>query len=169
MVRQVLVAVTLAAALSLAAFTHGQNAGPYKVLRIQMVGGDGGFDYVTADPDGRHLYVARSGPGGHIRVFNFDTLAEVGDIPNTSAHGGAVDSDTRHCFATSNPATMFDGETFAILKKIDVQGRQHGYGPLHTVVDSRCGRSRFPVLQEPFLGAADGEYWHRLGICSLLF
>jgi DNA-binding beta-propeller fold protein YncE len=127
MVRKALVAVTLAATLPLALFAHGQDAGPYKVLRIQLVGGDGGFDYVTADPDGRNLYVARSGPGGHIGVFNLDTLAQVGDIPDTSAHGGAIDTETGHGFATSNPVTMFDGKTFAILKKIDVQGHPDGY------------------------------------------
>ncbi len=127
MVRKALVAVTLAATLSLPAFAHAQDAGPYKVLRIQLVGGEGGFDYVTADPDGRNLYVARSGPAGHIGVFNLDTLAQVGDIPNTSAHGGAVDTHTGHGFATSNPVTMFDGKTFAILKRIDVQGHPDGY------------------------------------------
>lgn len=127
MVSQALLAVSLAATFSLSAFAQGQDVGPYKVLRIQMVGGDGGFDYVTADPDGRNLYVARSGPGGHIGVFNLDTLAQVGDISNTSAHGGAVDTDTGHGFATSKPVTMFDGKTFAILKKIDVQGNPDGY------------------------------------------
>ena len=49
--------------LSLSGFANAQESGPYKVLKIQLVGGDGGFDYVTADPDGRNLYVARSGPG----------------------------------------------------------------------------------------------------------
>ncbi len=101
--------------------------GPYQVTKIQLVGGDGGFDYVTADSDGRNLYVARSGPQGHIGVFNLDTLAQVGDIPGTSAHGGAVDTETGHGFATSKPVTMFDAKTFAILKKIDFQGNPDGY------------------------------------------
>jgi DNA-binding beta-propeller fold protein YncE len=104
-----------------------QNSSPYKVLKIQLIGGEGGFDYVTADPDGRNLYVARSGPAGHIGVFNLDTLAQVGDIPGTSAHGGAVDTATGHGFATSKPVTMFDAKTFAILKKIDVAGNPDGY------------------------------------------
>jgi DNA-binding beta-propeller fold protein YncE len=104
-----------------------QDSGPYKVIKIQLVGGDGGFDYVTADSDGRNLYVARSGPAGHIGVFNLDTLAQVGDIPGLSAHGGAVDTQTGHGFATSKPVTMFDSKTFAILKKIDVQGNPDGY------------------------------------------
>ena len=42
-----------------AAVAAGQD-GPYQVTKIQLVGGDGGFDYVTADSDGRNLYVARS-------------------------------------------------------------------------------------------------------------
>ena len=174
MVRRALVAVTLAIAVSLAASAHGQDAGPYKVLRIQLVGGDGGFDYVTADPDGRNLYVARSGPIGHIGVFNLDTLAPVGDIPNTSAHGGAVDTETGHGFATSSPVTMFDGKTFAILKKIDVQGHPDGYlndtynhhfyilshaEPNITVLDDKDGSilGTINIGGAPEQAAADGQ------------
>src|SRR5208337_877027 len=122
-----LVVATLALTLSFAGSALAQAGGPYKVLKIQLVGGDGGFDYVTADPDGRNLYVARSGPAGHIGVFNLDTLAQVGDLPGVSAHGAAVDTVTGHGFATSKPVTMFDAKTFAILKKIDVQGNPDGY------------------------------------------
>src|SRR5579864_8055180 len=118
---------TLSVAISFSSLACAQNSGPYKVLKIQLVGGDGGFDYVTADPDARNLYVARSGPFGHIGVFNLDTLAQVGDIPGTSAHGAAVDTASGHGFATSKPVTMFDAKTFAVLKKIDVQGNPDGY------------------------------------------
>jgi DNA-binding beta-propeller fold protein YncE len=124
---KILVVATLAFAFSLGALAPAQENGPYKVLKIQMVGGDGGFDYVTADPDGRNLYVARSGSDGHVGVFNLDTLSQVGDIPGTSAHGAAVDTATGHAFATSSPVTMFDAKTFAVLKKIDVQGHPDGY------------------------------------------
>lgn len=124
---KILVVATLAFAFSVGALAPAQEKGPYKVLKIQMVGGDGGFDYVTADPDGRNLYVARSGSDGHVGVFNLDTLSQVGDIPGTSAHGAAVDTATGHAFATSSPVTMFDAKTFAVLKKIDVQGHPDGY------------------------------------------
>ncbi|MGA3129351.1 MAG: YncE family protein [Terracidiphilus sp.] len=117
----------LAAIFSVSALVFAQANGPYKVQKIQLVGGDGGFDYVTADPDGRNLYVARSGQGGHIGVFNLDTLAQVGDLPDVSGHGAAVDTATGHGFATSKPVTMFDAKTFAILKKIDVEGNPDGY------------------------------------------
>jgi hypothetical protein len=122
-----LVVATLTVILSLTGFAKAQDSDLYKVVKIQLVGGDGGFDYVTADSDGRNLYVARSGPTGHIGVYNLDTLAQVGDIPGVSGHGGAVDNATGHGFATSKPVTMFDSKTFTILKKIDVQGNPDGY------------------------------------------
>ena len=121
-----LIAAGLMAASMLGA-ARAQESGPYKVIKIQLTGGDGGWDYVTADPDGRHLFVARSGPNGHIGVYNLDTLEQVGDIPDVSAHGGAVDTVTGHGFATSNPVTMFDAKTFAVIKKIDTGGHPDGY------------------------------------------
>ena len=124
---RLLATAAFAIAVPFAINSVGQQNGPYKVLKIQLVGGDGGFDYVTADPDGRNLYVARSGPSGHIGVFNLDSLAQVGDIPGTSAHGAAVDTATGHGFATASPVAMFDSRTFAVLKKIDVQGHPDGY------------------------------------------
>ena len=127
MIRNLLAAAIIAAIASLAGLAHAQATGPYQVQKIQLVGGDGGFDYVTADPDGRNLFVARSGASGHIGVFNLDTLAQVGDIAGASAHGAAVDTSTGHGFATSKPITMFDAKTFAVIKKIDVDGNPDGY------------------------------------------
>ena len=119
--------IAIAAVFIVSALACAQANGPYKVQKIQLVGGDGGFDYVTADPDSRNLYVARSGTAGHVGVFNLDTLAQVGDLPGVSGHGAAVDTATGHGFATSKPVTMFDAKTFVVLKKIDVQGNPDGY------------------------------------------
>ena len=124
--------LALAALLPLAAIAQAPvqtrvQSGPYKILQTVKVGGEGGFDYVTADSDARTLYVARSGPAGHVSVFNLDTLAQVGDIVGTSAHGADADAATGHGFATSKPVTMFDSKTFAVLKKIDIQGSADGY------------------------------------------
>jgi DNA-binding beta-propeller fold protein YncE len=124
MTRKPLVLAALAALIPLTALAQ---SGPYKILQTVKVGGDGGFDYVTADSDNRALYVARSGAAGHIGVFNLDTFAQIGDIPGVSAHGAMVDDATGHGFATSKPITMFDAKTFAVLKKIDVQGNPDGY------------------------------------------
>jgi len=113
------------AAVALIGFAQ-QPAGPYKVLNTAKVGGSGGFDYVNADEAGRRLYVARSGQGARITVFNLDTLEPVGEIPNVSAHGAVVSPKTNHGFASSKPVVMFDSKTLAPIKTIDVDGGPDG-------------------------------------------
>jgi YVTN family beta-propeller protein len=100
--------------------------GPYKILRTAKVGGDGGFDYVNVDVDGRRLYIARTGATPRITVFNLDTLEPVGEVPTTNAHGAVIDAKTNHGFATSKPITMFDTKTLAQIKTIEVQGNPDG-------------------------------------------
>ena len=56
-------------------------AGPYKVLKVAKVAGEGGFDYVSADSAGRRLYIPRSGPSARITVFNLDTLSRLAQSP----------------------------------------------------------------------------------------
>jgi hypothetical protein len=100
--------------------------GPYKVVKTAKVGGAGGFDYVYADVAGRRLYVARSGTPGRMTVFNLDTLAPAGEIPNVSAHGAVVSTKSGHGFGSSNPISMWDSKTLAPIKTIEVQGGPDG-------------------------------------------
>jgi DNA-binding beta-propeller fold protein YncE len=101
--------------------------GPYKVVKSAKVGGEGGFDYVAADPDRRHLYVVRSGQAGRISAYDMDTLKLAGEIPNVSGgHGVAVDPKTGHAFSSSSPVVMFDSKTLAVIKTIPVEGRPDG-------------------------------------------
>ena len=116
----------LAAALVLATAAGSAQTGPYKVLKTVKVGGAGGYDYVFADSDGRRLYIPRSGQGARITVFDLDTLAPAGEIPNVNAHGVVVDSKSGHGFASSRPVVMFDAKTLAVAKTIDVQGNPDG-------------------------------------------
>jgi hypothetical protein len=103
------------------------TAGPYKVVKMAKVGGDGGFDYVYADSDGRRLYIPRTGAtGARITVFNLDTFEPTGEIPNTNARGAAVDSKSGHGFVSSKPVVMFDTRTLVPIKTIDVQGGPDG-------------------------------------------
>jgi hypothetical protein len=124
--RAVVLAAGIAMAASLGLAQHAPTAGPYKVQKNAKVGGDGGFDYVYADPAGRRLYVARSGPMGRITVFDLDTLAPVGVVPDANGHGVAVDPKVNHGFLTSKPIVMFDSKTLAKIKTIDVQGGPDG-------------------------------------------
>jgi len=127
----IIIAVVFALSAS-AAFGQAAPAdsadGPYKVVKIAKVGGEGGFDYVAADPDTRHLYVARSGrPSGRVSAYDLDTLKLVGEVPNVNGgHGVAVDPKTGHAFVSSNPVVMFDSKNLAVIKTIPVQGNPDG-------------------------------------------
>jgi DNA-binding beta-propeller fold protein YncE len=90
------------------------------------VGGDGGFDYVYADADGRRLYIPRTGNPARVTVYNLDTQESVGEIANTNARGAAVDPKSGHGFASSKPVAMWDAKTLALIKTIDVQGGPDG-------------------------------------------
>ena len=64
----------LIAVAAASATYQASSEGPYHVLQTAKVGGDGGFDYVYADSDGRKLYVPRSRQNSRVSVFNLDTL-----------------------------------------------------------------------------------------------
>ena len=116
------------AALALAGLAQQTpGSGPYKVVKTVKVGGAGVFDYVYADVDGRRLYIPRpAAAGARITVFDLDSLASVGEIPNANARGVAVDPKSHHGFATSKPVVMWDTKTLAAIKTIDVEGGPDG-------------------------------------------
>ena len=102
------------------------TAGPYKVLKTAKVGGEGGFDYISADVEGRRLYVPRTGPLGQLTVYNLDTLEPAGTIAKIGSGGAAVDPKSHHGFSTTKPITMWDSTTLQVIKTIDVDGRPDG-------------------------------------------
>ena len=100
--------------------------GPYKVLKTAKVGGDGGFDYISADSEGRRLLVPRNGPNGRVSIYDLDTLNPTGEVAMTACGGAVVDPKSGHGFATTKPVTMWDTKTNAVIKTIDVPGRPDG-------------------------------------------
>jgi hypothetical protein len=118
--------ISAVAVAAVAFIAFAQESGPYKILKTVKVGGGGGFDYVDNDGAGRRLYVARSGQGARITVFDLDTLAPVGEIPGASAHGAVVSPKTGHGIASSKPLVLFDAKTLAPIKTIEVSGGPDG-------------------------------------------
>ncbi len=125
-------AVTAAIAI-VAAVGLAQQSGPYKVLKTVKTGGTGGFDYIFADSAGRRLYIARGADNSmtppapaRITVFDLDTLASAGEVPDTRANGAVVDVASGHGFAGSKPVTMFDTKTLKVIKMINVDGAPDG-------------------------------------------
>lgn len=131
------------------------SSGPYKILKKVKAGGEGGFDYISADVEGRRLYVPRNGTGAPgLMVFNLDTLEPAGSIPSILAGGAAVDPKSHHGFSTTKPVTMWDSQTLQVIKTIDVDGRPDGImydpyneriwifshqAPYATVIDGKDG------------------------------
>jgi hypothetical protein len=130
------------------------EAGPYKVIKTAKVGGDGGFDYINADVDGRRLYIPRRGMPARITIYDLDTLKPAGEIPDVNGHGAVVDPKTNHAFTSSKPVVMWDIKTLAPIKNIEVQGNPDGIffdafnqrvyifshvAPFATVIDSKDG------------------------------
>ena len=141
--------VLLALAVSLSAQT------PYSLQKKAKVGGTGGTDYIYADVDGRRLYIPRTGNPARITVFDLDTLAPVGEVPNASAHGAVVSTKSGHGFATSKPVAMWDTKTLATIKTIDVQGNPDGI--LYDGFNDRVYILSHSAPNATVINAADGS------------
>src|SRR6476661_2455091 len=88
--------------------------GPYKLVQAAKVGGEGNFDYVYADADGRKLYIPRA---DRVTVFDLDNLKPLGEIPGArGARGAAVDPASHHGFCSSSPVVMWDTHTLETIK-----------------------------------------------------
>jgi DNA-binding beta-propeller fold protein YncE len=148
-------AVVLALVACIGLAQQAPTAGPYKVLKTAKVGGDGGFDYVYADVDGRRLYIPRTGPNPRITVFNLDTLEPAGEIPKTSARGAAVDPKSSHGFSSSKPVAMWDTKTLALIKTIEVEGNPDGI--LFDPFNSRVWVFSHRAPNATVINAADGS------------
>ena len=85
------------------------------------IGGDGGTDYLAAEPGSRRVFVSR---GTHVMVIDGPTGKVIGDIPDTPrVHGIAFAPRSKHGFTTNggdSTVTMFDLQTLAPIKRIKI-------------------------------------------------
>jgi YVTN family beta-propeller protein len=102
----------------------GAQSGNYHIVRKISAGGEGGWDYLTADSKNRRLYVSR---GSHVMVFDMDRDTLVGDIANTpGVHGVAIDYAHNHGFTSNgrdSSVTVFDLISLAPIKTVHIKGR----------------------------------------------
>src|SRR6476619_2205309 len=100
--------------LLIAAAMAAPNAGNAQAFKVQKysIGGDGGTDYVTAEPGTGRVFVSR---GSHVMVVDGTTGKVIGDIPDTPRmHGVGLAPKYNHGFTTNggdSTVTMFDLKT----------------------------------------------------------
>jgi DNA-binding beta-propeller fold protein YncE len=93
------------------------------VIKTYKVGGEGGWDYLKADPDSRRLFISRA---AHVIVLDMDSGKVVGNIPDTpGVHGIALANDLGRGFTSNGregSVTIFDLKTLAPITKVKAVG-----------------------------------------------
>ena len=95
-------------------------AGGYHLLKTIPIPGDYGWDYLTADSDGRRLYVSHD---KEVVVIDLDSGAIVGKVPGSDVHGIAIVRELGRGFISATDpgsVTIFDLKTLAVVGKVTV-------------------------------------------------
>ena len=119
MTRRTLVVAALLLTSSLA-WPGVTTAQGFKTAKFS-IGGDGGTDYLTAEPGSTRVFVSR---GTHVMVLDGTTGKVLGDIRDTPrTHGIALAPKSGRGFITNggdSTVTMFDLKSLAVIKKIAI-------------------------------------------------
>jgi DNA-binding beta-propeller fold protein YncE len=107
--------------------THALQSQTFTIEKYS-IGGEGGTDYLTAEPGTGRVFVSRS---SHVMVLDGNKGTVIGDIQDTpNNHGIALVAKYNHGFITcrgDSTVTMFDLTTLATIKKIKIPaGGQDG-------------------------------------------
>jgi DNA-binding beta-propeller fold protein YncE len=93
----------------------------YKVANTYKIGGEGGWDYLTADTAARRLYISRA---THVIVLDLDSGKAIGEIADTpGVHGIALVPELGRGFVSNGregTVSIFDLKTLATSNKVKV-------------------------------------------------
>jgi YVTN family beta-propeller protein len=148
----------------------------YEVKQKYVLGGEGGWDYLTYDPAGKRLFISR---GTHVMVVDPAKGSVIGDIPDTTGvHGIALAPELGKGFTSNgrdNTVTVFDLKTLKETAKIKIEGENpdailydpasqriftfNGRSKNATVIDAAKGTvvATIPLDGKPEFGASDGK------------
>src|ERR1039457_1948801 len=103
-------------------FRAAAQSSSYRVIQTFRLGGEGGWDYVTVDPDARRIYIPR---GNHVMVLDEGTGKVIADMPDMKGlHGVAVVPEFNKGFITGNKPEdegtvyVFDLKTLKVTSAI---------------------------------------------------
>ncbi len=147
-------------AFALALPTVG-TAQTFTVQRFS-IGGDGGTDYLTAEPGTGRVFISR---GTHVMVVDGASGRVLGDIPDTPrTHGIALVPSAKHGFITSggdSTVTIFDLQTLAPIKKVPIptgglDGIMYDDFSKHIILTNHSHPAGTVVALDPVTGAIVG-------------
>jgi DNA-binding beta-propeller fold protein YncE len=163
-------------ALLMALSAHpARGADPqYKLIKEIPIGGGSGWDYLTADADGRRLYVTHR---TKVVVIDMDQDKIVGEVLDTpGVHGFVVAPEAKRGFSSNgqeNKCSIVDLETLKTIQKVPTGGNPdallyepksgevwvfNGRGKSATVFDGKSGKVLAEEIQlggKPETGVAD--------------
>jgi YVTN family beta-propeller protein len=118
-----LFAISLFAISFFTSLAHGTAAGDYAVQNQFLLGGPGGWDYLTMDSPAKRLFISRS---DRVMVVNTHNGALIATIPDTQGvHGIALAPALGKGFTSNGRAdtvTVFDLASLQPIGTIDVGG-----------------------------------------------
>ncbi len=165
--------VTLAAGT--AAASTPADAG-MKVLQRWKLGGTGGWDYLTLDASGEHLFLSRA---TRVEVVSTESGKVIGTVPDTlGVHGIALAEDLKRGYASDGKAdsvTVFDLQSFKVIREVKIAAHNPDailYEPVGKHIFTFNGKSKnvtvldasslavlatLPVPDKPEFAADDGN------------
>jgi YVTN family beta-propeller protein len=95
-----------------------------EVLQRWKLGGEGGWDYLLADPAKERVFISR---GTRVDVISTESGKIIGSIPDTQGvHGIALAKGLNRGFTSNgraNSVTVFDLDTLKVIQEAKVPGR----------------------------------------------
>ena len=132
-------------ALSLYSAPAAQAQKTYKIFDKWTIGGEGGWDYLLADPTAHRLYVTH---GGRVEVIDLTTGKSVGAITGLKGtHGIALDDAGKFGYISdggANSVIVFDRSSLATVATIPAGTNPDGilFEPVTKTVWAFNGRSK---------------------------
>jgi hypothetical protein len=150
------IAITAAGILCLLCVPACRADGPYRFLKEIIVGGEGGWDYLSIDEAARRLYVTHA---SKVVVIDLDKEQTVGEVTNTpGVHGFVVAPDLQRGFSSNgqeSKSSVVDVKTWQTLLKVDTGNNPDAilYDPGQQEVYTFNGRGQSATV----FGAKDGK------------
>ena len=133
-----------AISVSLAAVALAAAAPGYHIIKTYKIGGEGFWDYLTADASARRLYISR---GTHVVVLDLDSGKNIGEIADTpGVHGIALAPELGRGFTSNGregTVSIFDIKNLGLISKVKVGDNPDAilYDPASKRVFTFNGRS----------------------------